>query len=226
MLKSVGRLSGEKRLLDFGSGKGVFLSFARDAGYSVVGVETSGPRAKYAKEIFGLEVNSDFYTRGKIFETSFPVVTMFHVLEHIPDAKSLLGNLLSENLEANGVAVIEVPNFSSWQAKWARERWLHIDLPRHVSHFTEDALTHLTDSIGYKIVKKETFSLHLGIIGMTQTVMSWFGYKGFLIGDLKEKKSKGLLAAIAVCFPFAFLLEWFSGLAGRGGVLRFYLKRK
>lgn len=226
VLKKVADLSVKKTLLDFGSGKGIFLSFAKEAGYAVAGVETSSPRAAFARKEFGVQVNSDLYTEGKIFDRSFSVITMFHVLEHIPEAGKLLGNLLADNLVSDGIAVVEVPNFYSWQSKWARNRWLHIDIPRHVSHFTDDSLKQLIDVAGFKVVRKETFSFHLGIIGMMQTIMDRLGYKGFLIGDLKAKRNIALLTGITLTFPFAFMLEWFSSLAGKGGVLRYYIKRK
>ncbi|MCG2616080.1 class I SAM-dependent methyltransferase [Terrimonas sp. NA20] len=216
----------ERALIDFGAGKGLFLSFAANAGYEVAGVETSTPRAEYARKVFDVQISSDFYSGGVVFGKRFPVITMFHVLEHIPDAKSLLGNLLNDNLDNDGVAVVEVPNFGSWQSKWGRERWLHIDIPRHVSHFTSESLTRLLDSLGYKIIRKDTFSLHLGIIGMIQTIMSKFGYRGFLIGDLKAKKNIRLMAGLMAALPFAFILEWFSSLTGRGGVLRYYVRKE
>jgi hypothetical protein len=83
----------------------------------------------------------------------------------------------------------------------------------------------LIKDCGLQVVKKETFSLHLGIIGMTQTILSFFGYKGFLIADIKEKKPLLLIATLLVA-PFAFLLEWLGSLSGKGGVLRYYLKEE
>jgi 2-polyprenyl-3-methyl-5-hydroxy-6-metoxy-1,4-benzoquinol methylase len=225
VLKSVRKLTSGKEVLDFGSGKGIFLSVAKKEGYQVAGVETSGPRADYARRIFGLEINSDFFSQGCIFGRRFPVITMFHVLEHIPDTRMLLKHLYADNLTADGVAVLEVPNFGSWQSMWSGSRWMHIDVPRHVSHFTEDTLRSLIKECGMEIVRKETFSLHLGIIGMTHTVMSFFGYRGFLLGELKTKRTPLLVLSTILASPVGLVLEWLSSLAGKGGVLRYYLKQ-
>lgn len=225
VVKKIRKFTSGHRLLDFGSGKGIFLSLARSEFTNVAGIETSGPRAEYAKSVFGLNVSTDFYTEGRVDNEEFDVITMFHVLEHIPEAKKLLQNLYSQNLSKSGVAVIEVPNFSSWQARWAKRHWLHIDIPRHISHFTDLNLEKLVNELDYKIVARQTFSWHLGIVGMTQSLMNLLGYRGFLIGDLKSKKNKAALLAVPLILPVAFVAELISTLFNRGGVIRYYLKR-
>ncbi|RZL33808.1 MAG: class I SAM-dependent methyltransferase [Pedobacter sp.] len=209
-------------LFDFGSGKGLFLKFAKEKGYTVKGVESSVPRARYAKDHFGLEINSDYYKQGMVFGEKFDVLTMFHVLEHIHLSENLLNNLITANLKLNGTLVIEVPNFNSWQSKWAGNRWLHLDVPRHISHFTPAILKKVIADSGCVVQRESYFSLHLGIVGMVQTIFSWFGYKGFLIADLKNKKSLGLLAGLLVVLPLATILESLASLCNKGGVVRCY----
>lgn len=226
VLKRLNRLSTERELLDFGCGKGVFLSFAKAKGYVVNGVETSMPRADYARKVFNIDVNTDLFTKGNIFGKRFPIITMFHVLEHIPEVKSFLRNLYSENLSPGGIAVIEVPNYGSTQSRWSKENWLQIDIPRHVSHFTEQSLESLFEQLHLQVLKKETFSLHLGVLSMVQTIMSFFGYKGFLLSELKTKRTPYLLLRVLLTLPFAFILEWICSVKGNGGVLRYYLKQK
>ena len=124
--------SDQKTVLDFGCGKGVFLSFAKEKGFFVKGVETSLPRAGFAEKYFGIEVNKTYYESGQIFSEKFDILTIFHVIEHLTDPLPLLDNLVKENLTCNGILVIEVPNFESWQSKWAGKRWMQLDVPRHV----------------------------------------------------------------------------------------------
>lgn len=209
-------------ILDFGSGKGLFMHFAHQLGCSVKGIESSRPRAEYAMKHFQLDVNTDYYSSGSVFDTKFDVLTLLHVLEHIDHPSELLGNLVQGNLKPGGLLVIEVPNFGSWQSKWAGSSWLHLDVPRHINHFTRPALKRTIEKKGFTIVREEYFSLHLGIIGMIQTIFSWFGYTGFLIAELKEKKSILLLSKILISLPFAVLLEGIASLFRKGGVIRFY----
>lgn len=209
-------------LLDFGCGKGLFLQFAKKFGFEGKGIESSKPRANYAKTHFGLEVNTDYYSEGKAFDKNFTLVTLFHVLEHITLPISTLTNLVKDNLEEGGILVIEVPNMQSWQSKWAGKRWLHLDVPRHLTHFTSQSLATAIKQSGCSILKEEYFSFHLGIIGMTQTIFSWFGYKGFLIGDIKQRKSMALFLKIGLALPFAILLETLASACKKGGVIRYY----
>lgn len=213
-------------LLDFGAGKGLFLNLAKHQGLEVKGVETSAPRAAYARNFFGLNIDSSYYAKGKIFDHPFEVITIFHVLEHLEKPFELLDNLLEENLAPEGLLIIEVPNYESWQSKWAGKNWLHLDVPRHLSHFSPKTLENQLQSLGFSILKKEYFSWHLGIIGMIQSIWSWFGYRGFLIGELKERKSLDLLLKIGLTLPFAIILEGLASLFGRGGIMRFYAQKK
>jgi len=214
------------KLLDFGSGKGLFLNLARQNGLEVKGVETSIPRAEYARNNFGLTIDSSYYTEGKIFNQRFEVISFFHVLEHVEKPFVLLNNLLEENLAPEGLLIIEVPNFESWQSKWAGKHWLHLDVPRHLSHFSPLTIINQLEKFGFFIIKTDHFSWHLGIIGMIQSIWSLFGYRGFLIGELKERKRFSLLFKIGITLPLAIILESIASSVGRGGIMRFYAQKK
>ncbi len=209
-------------LLDFGSGKGLFLHFADRKGCLVKGIESSKPRAEYAKTYFGLEINTDYYSTGTVFDQKFDVLTSFHVLEHLENPSGLLDNLVKYNLKSGGLLIVEVPNFSSWQSAWAGNSWLHLDVPRHLGHFDDRSFKRVVNGAECTIIKKEYFSFHLGIIGMIQTLFSWFGYKGFLIAELKKRKSWTLIVKIALILPFAILLESLAVLFRKGGIIRYY----
>ncbi|MGB4399459.1 MAG: class I SAM-dependent methyltransferase, partial [Daejeonella sp.] len=209
-------------ILDFGSGKGLFLHFAALKGCQVKGIESSKPRAEYARKYFGLTVNTDYYTSGSVLNSRFDVITMFHVLEHLQNPSELMSNLVKSNLKPGGLLIAEVPNFGSWQSRWAGNRWLHLDVPRHLTHFTDSSLEKIIDNADCRVIRKEYYSLHLGIVGMVQSIFAWFGYKGFLIADLKENKSRVLLAMVLLVLPFAVLLEGLAVLFKKGGIIRCY----
>jgi 2-polyprenyl-3-methyl-5-hydroxy-6-metoxy-1,4-benzoquinol methylase len=209
-------------IMDFGSGKGLFLHFADLERCIVKGIESSKPRAQYAKEYFGLDINTEYYSSGMVFKRKFDVLTTFHVLEHLQNPGVLLHNLVRSNLKEKGLLVVEVPNYNSWQSAWAGNTWLHLDVPRHIGHFTPESLEKVVKESGCRIVKKQYFSIHLGIIGMLQTIFSWFGYKGFLIAELKLKRNKALLLKISLVLPLAILLEGLAVLFNKGGILRYY----
>ena len=98
-----------RRLLDFGCGAGGFLSKARELAVTAHGVEPE-TRLSSHYQSHGLTIFrnlSDIST--DIRGGGYDIITMFHVLEHIPDPKSILGKL-SEMLADNGQIIVEVPN--------------------------------------------------------------------------------------------------------------------
>lgn len=209
-------------LLDFGSGKGKFGSLAKENGWQVGCVETSLERARYAKETYGLNVNTEFYSTGNLFNIHFDVLTVFHVLEHLPHPKSLLKELIHHNLKEDALIVIEVPNFKSLQSYIAKDKWMHLDIPRHLSHFTPECLDQFCRGLGFFPVRKSFFSLHLGVLGMTDSLLKRLGYQRNIIYELKNKKTISLIASILLVLPIALLLEYISSVVGKGGIVRKY----
>jgi SAM-dependent methyltransferase len=210
-------------LLDFGSGKGKFAHLAKHNGWDVKCVETATERAAYAEEVYGLEVNRDVYSTGKIFNKSFDVLALFHVLEHLPNPGSLVKELTRSNLNKKALIVIEVPNFKSWQSRIAGKRWLQLDATRHIHHFTPSRLEEFAREINTSTLRTTFFSLHVGMLGMTDSLLKLFGYRGNIIYELKNKKNKALVAGIILLLPFSFLLEVLASTFGRGGIIRKYL---
>jgi len=209
-------------LLDFGSGKGKFADLAQKQRWRVKCIETATARADYAKKVYGLEVDTRSYSGGKLFEKNFDVLTLFHVLEHLPDPQYLLTELVKHNLANGGLVVIEVPNFNSWQARISGKRWIHLDASHHKSHFTHLQLNQLAERAGLVCYKSTFFSFHLGVLGMTDTFLKLFGYRRNIIYELKNKKSAGLRTAIFLLLPISILLESVAALFKRGGVIRKY----
>jgi 2-polyprenyl-3-methyl-5-hydroxy-6-metoxy-1,4-benzoquinol methylase len=213
-------------LLDFGCGKGQFGNLAQENGWLVKAVETSPDRAAYARNIYGLDVNTQYYTSGSIFNMQFDVLTLFHVLEHLPQPVVLLEQLVKNNVNYNGVVVVEVPNVNSWQSAIAKQNWIHLDVPRHIHHFSPERLEQILLDINLKPLKTAYFSFHLGVLGMVDSLLKKAGYKKNIIYELKNRKSKTLILMIALLLPIAFFLERLASLFGKGGIIRMYLTRK
>lgn len=215
-----------KTLLDFGCGKGQFIHRALKYGWKVKGIETAEKRAEFGINEYGLDISTDVYKTGLVDGAPFNVITLFHVLEHLPKPKELLKALVGNNLTQNGYLVIEVPLFESLQSKIAGKHWLHLDPPLHISHFKKNILVKILSELDLKPVKYQYFSIHSGVLGMVQGVMSLFGYKKMIISELKFRRTKRLMIAICAVLPVAFFLECTAVLFKKGGILRVYCKFK
>ncbi|MAP55667.1 class I SAM-dependent methyltransferase [Altibacter sp.] len=122
-------------VLDIGAGTGDFLKAAKDKGWSVTGVEPNETaRALSQKKDIELLKNLEAVT-----EKQFDVVTLWHVLEHLPDLETTVTKI--ESLVApGGYLIIAVPNYRSYDAKYYGSFWAAYDTPRHLWHFSRDAM--------------------------------------------------------------------------------------
>jgi 2-polyprenyl-3-methyl-5-hydroxy-6-metoxy-1,4-benzoquinol methylase len=228
VIRTVNQIFKEKRpikCLDFGSGKGQFLLKAKEAGWEVSGIETALERAKFSREKYGIEVSSEFYDSGKIGTGNFDVICLFHVLEHLPHPLRLLKEITENNLKKGGVLIIEIPNLRSWQHKIAGNNWMHLDIPKHLTHWDEDLLTKKTEALGFEKIKSQYFSVHLGVLGSLSAILFKLGYKGNIIYDLKNKRKTGILIGTAMVLPISFILEVLAVLFRKTGIIRLYFKK-
>ena len=149
----VRRNTNENKLLDYGAGLGNFAIFMSNLDYHVWSIEPNLKALKFAKEK-GLSIYDSLekLPRG----LKFSAITLWHVLEHIPNPNLILEKLY-ERLESDGVLFIAVPNLNSYDACFYREHWAAFDVPRHIWHFTTDGINQLLNKCGY--IKKSTHPL-------------------------------------------------------------------
>lgn len=134
-------------VLDIGCGSGDFLAFLKSKGYSAQGVEVS-PQARGIATGKGLDVvaSIDELPAGN----SYDVITLWHVLEHVPSPKETLAKL--HTLAKDGaLLVIAVPDRSSWDAQHYGAEWAAWDVPRHLSHFRREDLRKLLAAAGFEL---------------------------------------------------------------------------
>lgn len=136
-------------ILDVGTGVGEFLSYLQTKGIAVKGVEQSQTARKVCTEK-GMTVYADLSDLPS--SDSFQAITLWHVLEHLPNPKEVLSQIKTL-LAPDGILVIAVPNFSSHDAKHYQAQWAALDVPRHLWHFTPNGLIALLEKEGYELVK-------------------------------------------------------------------------
>lgn len=123
------------RILDIGAGTGDFLSVAKNDGWQTIGVEPSD-RAKAIAKNKGI---SFVEQTSELENHSFDVISMWHVLEHVPDLDKQIKEL-KRLLKPTGTLIIAVPNFKSFDAKHYGKFWAAYDVPIHFWHFSKTAI--------------------------------------------------------------------------------------
>ena len=147
-LKLINSLTPKGNLLDYGCGTGHFLSIAHQNNWKVVGIEPSEQARYNAHESIRPHILKSLEDIDK--NTTFNIISLWHVLEHISDLKPTLISLANK-LEKSGKLVIAVPNPESYDAEHYREYWAAFDVPRHLYHFTQKSLALLLESVNLQI---------------------------------------------------------------------------
>ncbi|WP_298505577.1 class I SAM-dependent methyltransferase [uncultured Maribacter sp.] len=137
-----------KTLLDVGAGTGDFLIGAKNQGWKVCGMEPSTTAIEKALEK-GVTLYPDF---TELQNKKFDVITLWHVLEHLPDVERQIKNL-KNLLNDNGTLIVAVPNYKSFDAKWYKENWAAYDVPRHLWHFSRTSISKIFGRHNMEVVK-------------------------------------------------------------------------
>lgn len=138
-LNLINALQGQKgNLLDIGAGTGDFLKAAINDGWKTTGIEPS-EKAKSIAMQKGVSFAADLTS---LEDHSFDVITMWHVLEHVPDLEVQIKEL-KRLLKPTGTILVAVPNFNSYDAKHYGKFWAAYDVPRHLWHFSKTAIRKL-----------------------------------------------------------------------------------
>ena len=143
------------KLLDYGCGTGEFLHKAHEHEFDITGVEPSDDARKKAESIIGKKIENHL---DNLKGEKFNVITLWHVLEHVPDLKEKLSQL-KELLEVNGTIFIAVPNHNSYDALHYKEYWAGYDVPRHLWHFSKENMKALLEEINLKVIEIKPMKL-------------------------------------------------------------------
>lgn len=138
------------RILDIGSGLGLFLSKFKEKGWEVLGTDISKDVIKYSKEVFGIRTLIGDVVKLSLPKKHFDVVTMSGVFEHIYTPRETLIKI-RELLKDDGVLVIVVPNIESLGSVIYGKEWYHLQPGRHLYQFSPKTLARLLRETGFAI---------------------------------------------------------------------------
>ena len=149
-----------RKILDIGSGPGLFLNLGRERGWKTKGIEPSSQAAKYSKETLNLDIAEVFFDKDSSEVLGkFDVINMGEVLEHLPNPKAII-DLSHERLNENGLLCIIVPNdFNPFQkilTDFMNFKPWWVVPPHHINYFNTNSLSKLIESCGFKVIHNET----------------------------------------------------------------------
>jgi 2-polyprenyl-3-methyl-5-hydroxy-6-metoxy-1,4-benzoquinol methylase len=185
------RVSNQKKLLDVGCGTGDFLQTALNNNWTVSGIEPNPD----ARQIANSKTNNSVFEIEQLLKfepNSFDVITLWHVLEHLPNLENQLSTF-KHLLKQEGTLIIAVPNFKSYDASYYQNFWAAFDVPRHLWHFSQKSIS--------KLVSKQNM-----IVEKTLPMT----FDSFYVSMLSEKHKKGSLNIFN-----AFRVGWLSNLKAK-----------
>src|SRR5258706_1308642 len=210
-------------VLEVGCGPGLMLAAFRRRGWRVFGIERTETAAETARQTLGPDTIATSM-EGLPADARFDLIVLFQVLEHIGEPVALLREYA--NLLAPGALLIaDVPNFSSWQSRFAGSKWMHLDVPRHLVHYTPDSMRHTLKCAGLTLSALSFTSFEHDPYGWVESTISRVTERTntltrFLMG-LDKFSPQVLFSCILgiALLPPALLLAALSWVAGSGALM-------
>jgi 2-polyprenyl-3-methyl-5-hydroxy-6-metoxy-1,4-benzoquinol methylase len=221
-------------VLDVGCGRGLFLHLIQRAGYVGWGTELSEKSAAAARRVIGDRLRIGPVVECGFGEAQFDAITAWQVFEHLHDPDVTLREL-HRIMRPGGALVLSQPNIDSWQARWSGAHWFHLDVPRHLYHYSPHTLEAMLKAHGFDVESTSHYSLEQNPFGLLQSALHRLGRPHFGLYDLlrgpmdKVSRSRwqrlpGYGVYLAV-FPFAVAASGFWSLIGSGATFTVLARR-
>lgn len=184
------------RLLDIGCGNGAALSYFIKRGWNGVGVEPAPGARDFAIQL-GLTVYDEQFL-DELPSNSFDLVTLWHVLEHVPDVPGRMKQI-RRLIKPDGLLVIALPNPDSFDAGFYKSYWAAWDVPRHLTHFSKRHIEELARQYGFVLVDIKPMWFDSFYVSLTSEKYKGSGFLGIvralvvgLISNLAVKNTSSL----------------------------------
>ena len=229
----LGRLPTSGVALELGSGTGWMLRALRERGWLAVGSERTVGAAAAARDAARVPMfvgDLDAIRDAPVLD----LVIMFHVLEHLADPTAAL-EAIGRRIKPGGTLILGIPNIASWQARAVGSRWMHLDAPRHLCHFSPDAIERALRASGFRTARLDFRSFEHDPVGWVQGGLDRLGFEqGLLVkllARMPERRSGALasVAALVLAVPlgvFGLALALASWRAGAGAVMEVWAVRE
>jgi 2-polyprenyl-3-methyl-5-hydroxy-6-metoxy-1,4-benzoquinol methylase len=172
------------RLLDVGCGYGFFLGEMVQRGWQAEGIEISATGLNYARNTLGLNVSDTPLPRPDWQDNCYDVITLFYVIEHLQDPKSVLREA-RRLLRRDGLLLLRWPHtapIAALMRPWADRLKLY-QAPSHLFDFSPLTLYKILDQSGFHEIRTT-------VCGWTRPTTRGAQLAAWIFGSLGEKLAK------------------------------------
>ena len=148
-------LGSPRTFLDIGCATGMLLESMQHKGWTVRGVDICRESAEYGKRHRGVDIFPGTLHEAAFPDNSFSVVHFSHLIEHVPDPRGFLAEVL-RILKPGGFAVITTPNVDGFQARLFGTGWRSA-IADHLVLFSRRTLGRVLRDSGFSIIKTVTW---------------------------------------------------------------------
>lgn len=223
------------RILDVGCGRSIFLKELKKRGWDVYGIEIFEENVNFLKKEYNIQMFNGDFCKIDLPEKFFDVVAFWHVFEHVQNPLEAL-NKIKRILKDDGIVIMELPNIDSAQAKIFKENWFHLDVPRHIYHYSPNNLCPQIQKCGFSILKIQGGENFYNLFGFFQSVLNKLGNKSDVFNIMKKNQQhKGLqsyIKFINILFSYIvltipmFVFCFLENSLKKWGVFEVYFKNK
>lgn len=202
-----------RKLLDVGCGYGDFLLKMQKRDWDVYGIEPFLDAVKVGRKRIGeARIFKGELPRVKFKSKDFDVITMWHVLEHLPNPSVYISKI-RHLLDKRGYFIIEVPNLDSFLLSLFGNNYNWLSTTEHVSIYSKKGIKKLLKDNGFS-----TLSVYSPMKITSNFAMN-------MANLLSKKYSLNWDLIMLFFLPVSFLISFFSSLFARGEVIRIVARK-
>ena len=230
-------LKANENVLDIGCGAGDFLlALGKHGKFKLYGTELQGKQSQRLALQKNIHVKTGLIGKEDYPSSSFSLITLFHVFEHIRNPGQMLENI-DYLIRSGGHVVFSFPNIVSFQSRLFKGSWLHLDPPRHLFFFAPDDFIRIMQQRGYQLVSESYFSLEQNPFGMIQSLLNLMLKKREVLFEhfkgnndyTREYSGFNMVLQKVFCAalsPLAVLFEMVSGIFRKGATVELVFRKQ
>jgi SAM-dependent methyltransferase len=143
-------------LLDYGSGAGHYVAFARFIGWETEGIEINAAAAQVGRNA-GLSILTGSIETLESYTGRYDCIVSSHCVEHVTDVRRLF-HAFFRALKPGGLLAIDVPNAAAAAIERYREFAFYFTMPVHIHGFSPDSIRRLAEQTGFVNLTVATYS--------------------------------------------------------------------